>query len=267
MTDIVAQRLLRVDIEHGTRQAWPMPETVGWVLPARSAGRYVVGLGSGIAVFDTLRPGEPRWLDRGFPGDPRCRLNDACADRSGRIWYGSMHASDADCAVGRFASFSAGRGPIVHDTGFGVVNGPAISPDDRFLFVNDTLRGVVYRYDFDPDLGRLGARTEFLRFGPADGFPDGMCFDVDGRLWLAMWGRGRVLQIAPDATVLRHFDLPAPNVTNVCFCGPRLDRLIVSSATLGMSDSERARHPDAGRLFEIEGHGTRANVPACADID
>lgn len=267
MTDIVAQRLLQVDIDRGGCVAWPMPENIGWVLPARSPGRYAVGLASGIAVFDTREPDELHWLERTFPGDTRSRLNDACTDRAGRIWYGSMHAHDGAGSIGCLASYAADSGTTIHDGGFGVTNGPVISPDDRFLFVNDTLQGIVYRYDFDLRRGRAEARVEFLRFDPVDGYPDGMCFDADGHLWVAMWGGGRVVQVGADARVLRRFDIPAPNVTNVCFCGPALDRLVVSSATLEMSDAERARHPSAGCLFEIGDHGTRGSACPRSCID
>lgn len=266
MTDIVERRLLRVDLDGGDHRAWSMPESIGWVLPTRSPGRYAVGLRSGIAVVDTRGDASPRWVERDFPGDPRLRLNDACTDRAGRIWYASM-AESADartCAC--LASFCASRGTTIHDTGFGVANGPVIAPDDRYLYVNDTLRGMVWRYDFDLTSGSTGARSVFARFEPADGFPDGMCFDVDGRLWLAMWGGGRVLRLDPNGRVERRIDLPAPNVTNVCFCGPSLDRLIVSSASIDMSADELARHPHAGRLFEILDHGTRGFASAPSDL-
>ncbi len=267
MVDIVGRCLLQVDIADGASRVWPMPEAIGWVLPTPLAGQHAVGLKTGIALVDTEGRRELRWLDRSFPGDPLCRLNDACADRAGRIWYASMPDGGEGSAEGRVASFTRQRGVTIHDRGFGVTNGPAIAPGDRLLYANDTSRGIVYRYAFCLDSGTISRRETFLRFGAGDGLPDGMCFDVDGNLWLAMWGSGRVLQIAPDGGILRSFDLPAPNITNVCFCGPRLDRLLVSSAAVEMSEHARGQYPLAGRLFEIRGHATRGLPPATARID
>ncbi len=267
MVDIVGRCLLQVDIASGASRSWPMPEAIGWVLPTPRAGQHAVGLKTGIALVDTSGQRELRWLDRSFPGDPFCRLNDACADRAGRIWYGSMADGGDGNAQGRVASFSRERGVTLHDRGFGVTNGPAIAPGDRLLYANDTLRGIVYRYAFCLETGTIAQREAFVRFGVDDGFPDGMCFDVDGNLWLAMWGSGRVLQMAPDGQILRRFDLPAPNITKVCFCGPRLDRLVVSSATVEMSEHARVQYPLAGHLFEIRGHATRGLPPATARID
>ena len=31
-----------------------------------------------------------------------------------------------------------------------------------------------------------------------DGVPDGMCIDTDGKLWVAMFGTGQVLQVDPE---------------------------------------------------------------------
>jgi xylono-1,5-lactonase len=37
----------------------------------------------------------------------------------------------------------------------------------------------------------------------------------------------------------------------VCFAGPRLDRLFVSSASCSLNGTQRAEEPHAGALFEI----------------
>lgn len=42
---------------------------------------------------------------------------------------------------------------------------------------------------------------------------------------------------------------------NVCFAGPRLDRLFVMSASCGLNGTQRAEEPLAGALFEILGPG------------
>ncbi len=267
MTDIVAQQILEIDLDHGDRRVCAMPEPSAWVLPTTSPGRYAVGLRSGIALLDIRRPKELTWIERSFPGDPRCRLNDACVDRAGRIWYGSMPSDTDSGAPGRLASFARDRGTTIHDSGFGVTNGPLIAADDRHLYANDSLRGIVYRYAFSLAAGSASQREVFKHFDAADGHPDGMCFDINGNLWLAMWGAARVLQISPDGTIVRSIELPAPNLTNVCFCGPRLDRLIVSSASVDMSAESRARYPDAGRLFEVLDHGTHGLAPWRIAID
>jgi sugar lactone lactonase YvrE len=85
----------------------------------------------------------------------------------------------------------------------------------------------------------------------AEGYPDGMCFDTEGCVWVAHWGAGCVSRFAPDATLLRRVSLPTSHITNVCFGGAGLDRLFVSSARAGLSEDQLCREPLAGALFEV----------------
>lgn len=257
MTDITQKRLIAVDIEMNTHRLWTMPEPIGWVLPTEQKNTYALGLKSGIAVFDTVSQTEPAWLNREFPSNPQCRLNDACADSVGRIWYGSMNFCNEMREDGMLASLAVDESLVIHDKGFTVTNGPLISPDNRFLYFSDTLKRVVYRYDYSLASGDISNRTAFLTFDAEQGYPDGMCFDMDGNLWIAMWGAGCVLKFDLVGALLDKFVIPAPNVTNVCFGGANLDRLFVSSASIGIGGSEGQRFPLSGCVFELTDHGSR----------
>jgi hypothetical protein len=50
---------------------------------------------------------------------------------------------------------------------------------------------------------------------------------------------------------LARIDFPTSNITNVAFGGPRLDRLFVTSARIGLSEQQLAEQPLAGGLFEV----------------
>jgi sugar lactone lactonase YvrE len=158
---------------------------------------------------------------------------------------------------GKLASFTAGHRHKVHDDGFTVTNGPLISPDSKYLYFSDTLSGIVYRYSFQLTSGEISDRQVFLSFKKDQGLPDGMCFDIEGNIWIAMWGAGKVICVSPAGELLCEFGVSAPNVTNVCFCGIELDRLLVSTASTGMSKVTAERYPLSGCLFEIVDHGTR----------
>lgn len=256
MTDILEQTLISIDLAGMDCQQWSMQEPLGWVLLTEKTGVYALGLKSGIALFDPAQEEKLTWLDRTFPGDQTHRLNDACADSKGRIWYGSMSAVDGHQKVGRLASFHVSEGVTIHDEGFTVTNGPLIHPDESCLIVNDTLGQCMYRYDFDVSLGQLANRSVFACFSAKEGCPDGMCFDAEGNLWVAMWGVGKVLRLNQNGQIIAQFAVPAPNVTNVCFAGKNRDRLICSTARIEMSPALIGQYPKAGQLFELTGHGT-----------
>ena len=85
------------------------------------------------------------------------------------------------------------------------------------------------------------------------GFADGFTIDEEGMLWVAHYGAGRVRRWNPDtATVLAEIDLPAAGVTACAFGGPGLDQLFITSASLRLSDAEKAQQPHAGGLFVAE---------------
>jgi sugar lactone lactonase YvrE len=85
-------------------------------------------------------------------------------------------------------------------------------------------------------------------------------------LWLAHWGGACISRYAPNGDLLRRVALPTSHITNVCFAGPGLDRLFVTSATAGLSDEQSAAQPLAGAVFEVDAQGVKGlpGLPALA---
>jgi sugar lactone lactonase YvrE len=83
---------------------------------------------------------------------------------------------------------------------------------------------------FAHDLDRSGAASRRRTWAMNDGQPDGLAVDVEGGVWIASAGGGRVDRYRPDGRVERSLHVPARIVTSVCFAG--LDRcdLIVTTA-------------------------------------
>lgn len=266
MTDIMKGKLIEIDIESSSHRCWQFKEPLAWVLPTKLKKYYLLGLKSGVGLWDVCEPENVSWVDQNFPGESHFRLNDACADSSGKIWYGSMNMLNPSSRDGQLASFSPRDGLFIHDEGFTVTNGPVISPDGKYLFFNDTLQGIVYRYRFSADLGKLSDRQLFVKFSDVQGYPDGMCLDVEGNIWVALWGGASVVQLDANGKLLRKISIPARNVTNVCFFGPGLDRLLVSTASIGLSEEELKRYPASGGLFEISNHHSTGVAPYQATL-
>ncbi|GHD57527.1 gluconolaconase [Thalassobaculum fulvum] len=237
----------------GATTSWPMPERVGFVVP-RAAGGFVLGLKSGLALWT---PGsDPRpWLavdaDR-----PDNRLNDATTDTVGRLWFGSMDDSEAGPTGRLWRLAPDGPSASPQDGPYVVTNGPAVSPDGATLYHTDTVGRTVWAFDLSAD-GTLSNRRAFVRFGDGDGYPDGMATDAEGGLWVCHWGGGRITRFRADGGRDRAIALPAPQVTKCAFAGPGLDRLVVTTAAIGL---DRTAHPQAGDLFRID-PGVRGWAP------
>lgn len=282
-------RLWWVDIQAGTVHAWNLhlgeppltwrvPERVGWVLPLRRHGEatdpqaefgpMLLGLQGGVVRWDpgTGKIDPASWI-RPWPEGSPLRLNDAKADVSGRIWAGSLNHGDEQRPDGCLMHIDPATSTLkVLDAGYRVANGPAIHPDGQLLLHTDSVTRTIYAFDLDADEGRIDNKRVWKQFHGDEGHPDGMNFDAEGGLWLAHWGGACISRYAPNGDLLRRVALPTSHITNVCFAGPGLDRLFVTSATAGLTARQQADQPLAGAVFEVDSLGIRGlpGLPARA---
>jgi sugar lactone lactonase YvrE len=125
----------------------------------------------------------------------------------------------------------------------------------------DSTRRTIYAFDFDVLTSSLSNKRIWKIFTPHEGYPDGMTFDSTGHLWVAHWGTGLVSQFNQVGELLQRGQLPVSNVTNMAFGGVDLNRLFVTSASVGNSIDSLINEPLAGCIFEIENHGATGLFP------
>jgi sugar lactone lactonase YvrE len=236
--DILAPALRSLALDSGVVTSWDMPEKIGWAIERAGDDEFIIGLKSGFARLniETLqieRIGHPE------PDRPDNRLNDAKVDRAGRIWAGTMDDREI-AASGALYRLDPNLTWTRHDDDYRVTNGPTFSPDGATLYHTDSLSRTVFAFDLT-DAGTL------LNKRDSWGYPDGMCTDADGGVWIAHWGGGRVSRFSPDGRLDRSIALPAAQITSCAFAGAGLNRMFVTSAAIGVEGE-----PLAGALFEVE---------------
>jgi sugar lactone lactonase YvrE len=245
--DIKQGRIHRFAAATGELESWDAPAPPGFIAPA-SGGGFIVGTKTGLCSFDparsTLIPRHAVEPDR--PGN---RLNDACVDARGHLWFGSMDDGEQE-ASGRLYRLEA-DGPREMDKGYVITNGPAFSPDMRTLYHTDMLERVIYAFACAPD-GSLANKRIFVWIEDGAGYPDGPTVDSEGCVWTGLFGGWSARRYSPEGEFLTEVRFPCANVTKIAFGGPDLRTAYATTAWKGLSAEARAGQPLAGGLFRFE---------------
>jgi gluconolactonase len=125
----------------------------------------------------------------------------------------------------------------------GTTNGIEVSPDDRILYVNESVQRRIWAYDLSPS-GEISNKRLFCQF--EDFGLDGMRCDIGGNLYVTRYGKGCIAKISPRGEVLHEIRLNGANCTNLTFGGPDGRTVYVTVADRG--NIERLRVDLPGRL-------------------
>lgn len=101
---------------------------------------------------------------------------------------------------------------ILLESNMGTTNGIEISPDQQFLYVNESRQRRVWRYQLDKELN-ISNKTLLIEF--ADFGLDGMRCDTNGNLYIARYGKGVVAKLSPQGKLLKEYQLHGKFPTNV----------------------------------------------------
>ncbi len=246
-TDIQRSRLYRYDWATRERALLPAPERIGSFGLVADSEQLIAAFASGIAMYE---PAAMRvtWLARPEANRPEIRFNDGRVDRQGRFWSGTMQDHGIRKPVGKLYSFDALHGLRCHVTDVLISNGLCMSPDGSRLYFADSPTRTINVHDVHESAGTLGAAREFARINqPA--VPDGGTVDADGCVWSAQWGGSSVVRYAPDGREDLRVTVPASQVTCVCFGGPDLDLMFITSAREHLDAAALQREPHAGNVF------------------
>ena len=240
----------------GMRRTVNLGEPLGCAVPSRS-GYLLLALRSGFATLDLDSPLLPEEEPGVIPlADPELhlpgnRFNDGKCDSRGRFLAGTMDDAEQE-ASGSLYSYAPGGALKTLLTGLRISNGLTWSPDSQTFYFIDTPTRLVMAYDYDLDTGSIDRPRPVIHIPEKIGWPDGMTSDMEGMLWVALWGGGMVTRWNPvTSQMLAAYPLPARNVTSCIFGGADLTDLYITSARKGMTAAQLEEAPLSGGLFCI----------------
>ena len=176
------------------------------------------------------------WAENAAMNQP----NDLCVHPDG-----SLYLSDPNWAesTGQLWRVDPQGNTRLLEAGMGTTNGITLSPDARYLYVNESVQRNVWRYTLNPD-GTLGKKELLIRF---DDFGlDGMRCDLKGNLYLARYDKGVIAVVSPQGELLREYRLKGRKPSNLTFGGPDGQTCYITMADRGCFEQIRALYPGAG---------------------
>jgi sugar lactone lactonase YvrE len=249
--DIPNRLLHRTEIPSGATESMEV-DAVSAAFPALGGGILTAG-GNRLTLFKPGSASGDGWTARTVaevPSREGVRFNDASVDPAGRVWVGTMHVDETE-PLGELYRLDPGSVLTSVVKGVTVSNGLGWSPDGSRLYYTDSPMRRIDVFDYDPATGEAFQRRVFTDLSRADGVPDGLTVDLDGCVWVAMWGGGALRRFTPNGEQDAVLPVPVSRPTSCAFGGPDLADLYVTTASRGMTDAERAAEPMAGRLLRL----------------
>lgn len=149
---------------------------------------------------------------------------------------GIIFASDPNWAKsdGNLWRIDKDRQVTLLESDMGTTNGIEVSPDNNFLYVNESVQRNVWRYQLN-GAGNISDKTLLIHF--KDHGLDGMRTDKKGNLYIARYGKGVIAIVSPQGVLLREVPLKGRFPTNVAFGGHDGKRVFVTMQKRGAIES------------------------------
>ncbi|MDP4204660.1 MAG: SMP-30/gluconolactonase/LRE family protein [Bacteroidota bacterium] len=159
---------------------------------------------------------------------------------------GTIYASDPNWKdnSGQIWMITTDQKIVLIQPKMGTTNGIEVSPDGKFLYVNESIQRKVWRFKILSD-GELTNKTLFFEF-PDYGM-DGMRCDRKGNLYIARYDKGTVAVLSPKGKMIDEILLKGKKPSNITFGGSDGKTCYVTLADRGCLEIFRAKY--AGREF------------------
>jgi sugar lactone lactonase YvrE len=240
--DIDNGLLFENDLSTGEQVQWSTGTLLGAAAPRAAGEGFAVAVAEGLGL---LEDGELTVVDPVLP-EPERRMNDAKCDSRGRLWAGSTHLQFRP-GVGALHRWDGRRPSAVVADGFALPNGIGWNDDDTLMYLADSMRKHLLVAPYAGDEGEVGAFTELCAV--ASGLPDGLAVDMDGCVWVAIWGGSAVHRYDPGGRLVGRVPMPVTKPSSCAFGDD--GTLFITSASVDLSERDLLEQPLAGSVFAL----------------
>lgn len=209
-TDIIGGQIFRYDLTTSrVYTARILGETyISFIVPVDgTTNQYIVGAGKRLLLITwdgvhTMAQIVRILTELPFDG---VRFNDAQTDSRGRLYLGTMISEETGTVfdfkkrVGSLYRFTIEEGLVELKGKVGMSNGLAFNDAGNTMYFVDSYDLHIKQYMFDAKTGNITGEkvlTDLTSYGsPKTNFADGLTIDVEGNLYVAMFGGSRILKV------------------------------------------------------------------------
>lgn len=175
--------------------------------------------------------------------DERMRYNDGKMDPKGRYLVGTMgYEETLEGAASLYVIEDGEYKELLPD--LTLSNGMGWSKDGQTFYHIDTPTKKVKQYDYDLETAEVSNGRTVVEIS-GEGSPDGMCVDVDEKIWVAEFGGKRVCKWDPETgEKLVEIPMPVTDITSCFIGGPDKNYLYITTG--------QTEEPLSGGLFRVK---------------
>lgn len=251
--DLSGGQLIQSDPATGRQTVLDLGMSVGAAVPRSGKDGFAVAVADG---FGYVVDGQVVIADAALPERYR-RMNDAKCDSRGRLWAGSTHTEYMP-GIGSLHCWDGFDTSTVVRSGFTLPNGIGWNADDTIMYLVDSMSHQLLSAAYRSEDGEVGEFVELCRI--ESGLPDGLAVDIEGFIWVAVWGGAEVRRYDPLGRFVGRVPMPVDQPSSCTFADD--GTLYITSAWAGLDETSRSRQPLAGSVFALS-TGTRG-VPVCS---
>lgn len=141
--------------------------------------------------------------------------NDICINKKDQLFASDPNWKESTGKIWRIDK--GGKAVLLSDQ-MGTTNGITLSPDEKILYVNESVQRKIWAFDVN-EKGDVSNKRLFAEF-PDFGF-DGMKCDAEGNLYVTRYGKGAIAVLSPKGELIREVMLKGKRCSNLVFGGPK----------------------------------------------
>jgi gluconolactonase len=139
--------------------------------------------------------------------------NDLCISKKGIVYASDPNWQKQTGQIWRIGK--DGKAVLLKEN-MGTTNGICLSPDEKTLYVNESIQRKVWAFELD-DKGNIKSERTFATF--TDFGMDGMKCDTKGNVYITRHGKGTVAIFNSGGRQIQEVELKGKDVSNITFGG------------------------------------------------